>query len=200
MPLSKETYSVLNNTATGKVNIALLQREIGLSTISQEVDHIEKTSDILDIWFADTLTAPEKTTLDGYVSAHLGTETIFLFRFFEKNQMQSTTEETFQSAFNRTTVPLKKGVYIISWYCEIRVNPAGPVNSKTQIRFSINGDARGNGTSADREWVPMSGWDKVDIREGDTPQLQIEFRRDPGTGGNDTAEVRRVKLGVEVKK
>jgi hypothetical protein len=46
--------------------------EIQTSSIGAVLIRIDTENDVCDIWFADTLTAPEETTLDAIVAAHSG--------------------------------------------------------------------------------------------------------------------------------
>jgi len=67
------TYSIAADTATGAFNSSALKAEIeadvGITTVLLRID---RTGDVLDIWFVADLSAPEITALDAVVLAHLG--------------------------------------------------------------------------------------------------------------------------------
>ena len=120
------------------------------------------------------------------------------FRFKEENAVQTTTQETYQNAATLTpNVGLAAGVYRLSWTCEHRITPAGDLNSRVQTRFQVDGTSRGNTASVSTQWEVHSGWDRFFASEGDKPVLTLDYRRDPGVGGNDTVEIRKVRLGIE---
>lgn len=116
---------------------------------------------------------------------------------WESGGVQSTTSETWTGALQRTADPTASGVYKMSWYFELRVVPTGPLDSKAAGRFDFDGNFRGIVVNPDSEWCGFSGWDFVNFNAGDTPVLRLQFRRDPGVGGNDTIEIRRLKLALE---
>lgn len=123
--------------------------------------------------------------------------TSLLFRFKEANTAQTTLLQAWQNALTLTpTLGLAEGIYIVSWTAEMRVTPVGPLNSRTQIRMEIDGNTKGNSGTVDQYWVCHSGWDRYAADEGDKPVITLDFRRDATVGGNDTAEVRKVRLGV----
>lgn len=75
MPLDIHTYSVDGDFPNQVVGEDLLLEEIAGSSISQAVTDLNigiSGSDNADITFADTLTGPETTTLDGIVAVHSG--------------------------------------------------------------------------------------------------------------------------------
>jgi hypothetical protein len=117
---------------------------------------------------------------------------------WESNAAQSTALETWQTAISRTANPVADGIYKFSWYFELRVVPAGPINSKAVARFSLDSVVKGNSVLVDEEWCGFSGWDYVtNLTAGDEPVLAVEWRRDPTTGGNDSIEIRKVKIALE---
>jgi hypothetical protein len=121
------------------------------------------------------------------------------YQFFESNAMQDTTEETYQEVMSRVTAALVAGTYVVSWRYEIRLNLTGALDSRAQARFLIDGAVKGNSRAQDSEWDERSGWDRYVATVGETPDLSLEIRRDPGLGGNDTVEIRKMRLGIELK-
>lgn len=120
------------------------------------------------------------------------------FRFKEENGAQTTTLETYQNAATLTpNLGLIAGVYRVSWTCEHRITPSGDLNSRVQTRFRIDGTTKSNTASVSEQWECHSGWDRLFASEGDKPVVTLDYRRDPGVGGNDTVEIRKVRLGLE---
>jgi hypothetical protein len=120
------------------------------------------------------------------------------YQFWESNPMQSTALETWQTAMSRTPDPMAAGTYKLTWYCEIRVNPVGPVNSDAAAQFVVGGSVKGSAyLTTGNDWHAFSGWDRYIATEGEQPVLALEYRRDPDTGGNDNIEIRKMKLGIE---
>jgi len=70
---TKYTYSIQNDFPNNLVNTSRLNNEIVASTITRALDYINTSADDCDIWFLDTLTAGDVTTLSGVVAAHDGT-------------------------------------------------------------------------------------------------------------------------------
>lgn len=85
MPATKYTYDVTNDTLNGKVNLVDIENEVHTSSIVTAFDRRESTGgtingDVLtggslDLWFKDTLSTGDQTTLSGIVSAHQGNPT-----------------------------------------------------------------------------------------------------------------------------
>ena len=72
--ITEYTYSIASDTANGAVASVELSNEIAASSITVAVDHIETAGDVLDVHMKDTLSAGNKTTLDGIITAHDGVE------------------------------------------------------------------------------------------------------------------------------
>ena len=192
------TYAISTETANGAVNGTALKDEIEADAgITTALDYINTAGDVLDIYFVAALGAGEITALDAVVAAHQGVATVTGFQFWEANSAVTTTAQTWQQAMERTAAAMSAGVYILTWRFELRLNPTGPVNSKAAGRFSIDGNIKGNTVTVEDDWVSFSGWDRFVAAEGETPVLELEIRRDPTVGGNDTVEIRKMKLGVE---
>lgn len=194
------TYSIASDTASGAVLPDALTQEIADdATITTALDRIDTAGDVLDIHFTAALSGAEITALDAVVAAHTGAATSLDFRFSEENSAQTTTLETYQNADTLTpTTGLKKGVYRMSWTCELKVTPSGALNSRVQTRFRIDGTTKSNSASvSDGQWECHSGWDRYFANEGEKPSLTLDYRRDPAIGGDDTVEIRKVRLGIE---
>lgn len=193
------TYSIATETATGAVAPPSLRQEIlDDAGITTAFDYINTAGDVLDIYFTGTLSGAEITALDAVVLAHTAAATALDFRFSEENGAQTTTLETYQNADTLTpVVGLKKGVYRLSWTCEHRITPSGALNSRVQTRFRVDGNTKSNTASVSEQWECHSGWDRYFANEGEKPSLTLDYRRDPAVGGDDTVEIRKVRLGIE---
>jgi hypothetical protein len=195
-------YSIATDTGAAAVNVNILKAEVAASAVVTAFSYIETVGDVLSIHFAGSLTAGEQTTLDAAVTAHQGVATSAAFQMFESVGSQSTTghtdAEVYEEAWSRTVAALGAGTYRISWYFEMQVVPSGPVNSRGQLRMLLNGTPVGVHLATTDTWIGCSGWDRVaDLPEGATPTLSMEWRRDPGLGGNDNVEIRRLKMSLE---
>ena len=69
---TKYTYSIQTDFPNHAENSTTLTAEIGLSSITVALDHIDTDGDVCDIWFKAALSEGEETTLDGVVAAHTG--------------------------------------------------------------------------------------------------------------------------------
>ncbi len=65
MAATKYSYSISNDIIAGAVSLERLTNEIDDSSIATALDHLSSYDDTLDVWFADALSAGDKTTLDG---------------------------------------------------------------------------------------------------------------------------------------
>jgi hypothetical protein len=117
---------------------------------------------------------------------------------WESNAIQSTIAEAWQNALQRTSDPVAAGTYKFSWYCELRLVLTGPANSQGNVRFRVDGTARGFSHTLNDGWMACCGWDFAVLAAGAQPVLDIEFERDSTLGGNDSVEVRRLKMAVEL--
>jgi hypothetical protein len=70
MAVTKYTYSIATDTASGAVDLDQLTAEIAASVIVIASDHLETLGDVLDIWMKDALTTGDETALDTLVQAH----------------------------------------------------------------------------------------------------------------------------------
>ncbi len=121
------------------------------------------------------------------------------FQFWESAPMQSTTLETWQNVMTRTAPRMLAGTYIMTWHWEMRIVATGGVDSKAQARFRIDSNTKGIHSTIETDWQIVSGWDRVaNVADGAEPVFDIEIQRDPTTGGDDTVEIRKMKIGFEL--
>jgi len=67
-----ETYSIINDFSNISPNISQLQEEIiNNINITTSVEYINLTGDVMDIFFATNISAPEKIILDLLVASHV---------------------------------------------------------------------------------------------------------------------------------
>ena len=76
MPKTKYTYSVTNDTLNAAVNLTSLQSEITAAEIITAIERIDRSSDVLDVWFKSALTPEDQTLLSNIVAAHTGSATV----------------------------------------------------------------------------------------------------------------------------
>lgn len=69
---TKYTYSIANDFPNGKVATDALSAAITSGSIVTALDYINTSGDDCDVWFKDTLSNDDETTLDGLVAAHPG--------------------------------------------------------------------------------------------------------------------------------
>lgn len=72
MAQTKYTYSIATDTANAALASDALKSEYEASSIVTALDYITALGDVLDIYCKDALSAGDKTTLDGLVTAHTG--------------------------------------------------------------------------------------------------------------------------------
>lgn len=188
-------------TKTGGIKAGRLHQEIdadaGITPVCNSVTEDSPGSDGFTVTFASALSAGEETTLDGLITAHstvMGTRD---FQMWESNGIQSTTLETYQSAFLRTAPAMAGGMYRVQWSWEMRLVAAGGVDSKAQAKFEFGGIVKGNHVTIETDWQTISSWDRAqNITEGATPTFEIQYRRKPG--GDDTVEIRRLRMSFEL--
>jgi hypothetical protein len=209
MPVDVRNFTIATDTVNGKLNESALEAEIGATAaIQKALDGIARKGDgTFDVRFADTLGPTEVTALTGdtdppspgsVIWDHTGDPLIESFQFWELNPADTTTLETWQEVMSRTAAALLDGSYRLSWYFELKLTPTGPINSKAMARFLVDGNVKGNVQTVEDGFVAFSGWDRFSGADGDKPVLSLEIQRDPTLGGNDTVEIRKMKLGIEL--
>lgn len=188
-------------TVGNTLNLKQLTRQLNNdpALAANQVDYMQRKADLLNIFFTNALTGAEETAADAVVLAHDGKVSGKNFRFGEANAVQSTTQQSWQDAFSITAQPVQEGTYIITWQCEVRIVPTGPLNSRAALRVQVDGNNKGLGSWEHDDWTTISGWDRSRFEEGEEPVINIQYRRDPDVGGNDTIEIRRIRLGIELK-
>jgi hypothetical protein len=180
---------------------AEIEADVGITTSLRTGANggwLVSNADVLDVWFSAAISGAEETALDAVLTAHTGTTTSQSFQFWESNTAVTTVLETFDEKMSRTAAALVAGTYKLSWYFEMKVTVSGPLNSNGLAQFLVDANVKGSCQHRSVEWSSFSGWDRYVAAEGDTPVLSIEIRRDPTEGGNDTIEIRKMKLGVEL--
>jgi len=198
------TYSIAGDTATGALNRKMLKAAIeadaGITTALRTKSNggwQSSDGDVMDLWFVSQISGSQITALDAAVLAHQGVSTVRDFQFWEINASGSTVSQAWQNAISKTSVPLKAGVYKISWSLELRVAPIGPENSGAVARVRVNSSRKKDYYHPHNKWSGFGDWDRIIFKEGDTPLIEIDWRRDPDEGGNDKIEIRKLKLGIE---
>jgi hypothetical protein len=195
-----QTYNYkISDTANDKVNSELLTEEINASAISTGVLEAISTvdaappNDDLDITFDVALSAGDKTTLDGVVAAHQGTNTIERIQRQQSTAIADNLTNVDIVKVTLTTLPHKAGLYFIQWYAEIRVSD-GSLGDRCQATVETDGSNVGECNAFDANWLSMSGYDPIVLAEGDAPVTEIMWRL--VGGGGDTAQIRRARLAI----
>lgn len=204
------TYDIATETAQAIVFPALMLEEIAAAAIAPVIRDVATKGGVslhgaitggeLQISFETTPTGGEITTLDTLVSIHDGSDPpVPGWKRWESNAVQSTTQETFQSALTQVLPSLPLGTFRVSWTQESRIVATGPVNSRGVARFTVNGSPLGSHVIESEGWNRSGGWDFFDNAVvGNKPTVAVEYGRDPALGGNDTIEIRNVKISLEV--
>ncbi len=193
------TYSIVADTAAGSLNSTILTREIALdATVTANLLDIATVGDVMDLFFDAALSAGEIIALDAIVTAHVGLITVTEFQFFENNPAQQITTQVWTNAFSMSSAPMSNGIYRLSWNLELRVVPTGALNSAAVARFRVDGSRKADAWHRSIEWSAFAGWDRKVFAEGEISLLEIDFRREPTEGGNDSVEIRKLKMGIEL--
>ena len=185
-------------TSAGTINTKMLRSEIAadgyLSGFTTSNIATDSAADTLSVAFTAALDATEQTALDTVVAAHTGTTTTRDVQFWESNGAQSTASDTLVEKLSRTASALKAGTYRLTWYFELKVTRVGPLDSNCMAEFQVDGVTKGSAEHATVGWSAFSGWDRYVATEGETIVLSFDIKRD---GGNDTVQIRKMKLGIE---
>lgn len=124
MAATKYTYSITNDFPNSTVNSTKLTNEIQISAVSGTLDYINTNSDNCDIWFLDTLTSGDESTLGGTVSSHDGiastslTEAVTDYEYTESAGESSTTDTAWQEKLDINISNIQAGNYKVVWFFE----------------------------------------------------------------------------------
>ena len=191
-------YDIATETPNGAVAGSKLRQEIlNTVTITTPLESVSVDNDAdCIVRFTAPPPAPEVTILDGVLAAHDGIEPTATFKFKEENIAQSNATALWQTALTYDPPELQEGQYIISWQCELRVVPVGALDSAASLRVQVAGVNKHLGHWPFEDWTTVSGYERQRFLAGERPNLMVEFRQDPQVGGDDTIEIRRVKIGL----
>jgi len=211
--VSKQAKFTIGDITGGVVNLDTLSAEISnpangvvanasefLHTKPKGYLHLEAT--VIIIVFDADRTAAQKTAFEAAVAAHAGAVTSRNHQFWEDDSLDTDTTEAWVTVMSRTANPLKGGRYKVTWQCELRLDRVGPLDSRSTAQLLINNGAGdievGQASHDGGAFDTKGGVDLFVAKEGDAPVLKIRFRRAPAPGGDDTAEIRRKKLSIEL--
>lgn len=189
------SYTISTEITSGLLNSDLLTQEIEDDVgITTALTRIDSSGDDLDIYFVSALSGAEITALDALVLAHSGVVTLDMFQRNEENTTSTDTLESFVTKNSLTMSPVRKGLYRIMWSCETQMQTGG-IGDFVQIRVRIDTNNKALSFWNEADWHLHSGFDFIKFKEGETPNVELQFRKQGG--GADTAEIRRAKLTVE---
>ncbi len=143
------------------------------------------------------MTAPEQAVVDAATAVNQALAEAVFLQMFESNTTVTTGQETLQTAMSRTVAPLEAGAYRVQWAFEARVDPAAALDSRGLFNMSVDGSGVALNYVTLEDWQFFSGWDRYVAVDGGEPVLLLQFRRDPGVGGDDDIAVRRMKMSIE---
>ncbi len=189
----------ISDTLNDRVNSVQLTDEINASAIStgvlQDITTIERAApnDDLNITFDVALSGADKTTLDGVVAAHPGTNTIERTQRSASAPSSDNLTGTYDVKATLTSLPRKAGLYFAFWYAEIRVSD-GTLGDRCMAITQVDGSNVGESNSFRANWQSMSGFEPMVLNEGDAPVVEVKWRL--MGGGGDTAQIRRTRLAI----
>lgn len=199
------TYSVAADTATGVLNSSLLSQEIQDSSMTQpakdDLSGINTSGDVLQIVFLNAISTgagSDKEKLDAVVLAHTGaTTTTDTQRAQDFATVQTNATTTWQNALSLVCPPLVAGVWAVDVRCELRLQneadfSSGGPDRAADARLTIDGANRANWLTPWQDFDNKQASDVLSFVEGDTPTLNLDFRR----RGTDTAEVTRCIINL----
>lgn len=187
-------YSIQNDFPNQAVAPSVLSVEIENSTIVQILDGINVNGDDVEIVFDTDLSAPEVTTLDGIVAAHQGIPFNNGAQRVNAIAVQDNATTTFQTAATLNMEPIGLEQYILSFYCEVRVN-GGNNNSSVRFQLLLDGsDVAEGGTEGVTFFDSRSGSLLISTNRGAAPVIEMQWRQ--AAGSSTTAQIRRVRISV----
>lgn len=185
-------YSVSADFPNGQVNPSVLSAEILDSSITTALLGINLNGDDCEIAFEGPLSPTEQSTLDVVVSNHQGEQTTSDLQYEYSENVESTTETSWQDKLVLESMPLTGGHYLITWYAETKIGAATPI-AGAFVRLTFNGSERGISVNDLTQWVSFSGSAVVNLAAGKEPILAVQYRV---LGGANEANIRRVRLAI----
>ena len=187
-------YSIQNDFPNQAVAVDVLTVQIQDSTIVPTLDAININGDDCEIVFATDLSAPEVTTLDGIVAAHLGIPFNNGTQRVNVIAAQDNATTTFQTAATLAMEPVGVDQYVLSFYCEIRVT-GGNNNSQARFQLLLDGsDIAEGGVEGLTFFDCRSGSLLISTNRGSAPVIEMQWRQNSGAA--TTAQIRRVRLAA----
>jgi hypothetical protein len=101
------------------------------------------------------------------------------------------TTTTPSDKIDKTARPVAAGDYLITFYCEHKTSNAGSSGCEVTVLSDSTEKAQDN-WDAD-QWHAFSGTRLETFSDGDTPQIQIQFRR---IGAAATVSIRRAYVAL----
>jgi len=201
MAKTKYTY-VVTDFPNDKVAPERLTDEIGESSISVSLDHIfvhytgRVVQTTCDIWFEDTLTSVQQTTLDGVVAAHTGEPIPPAVQFgdgyaiVEEAEVTTTTSTEYQQKLRLDATGLLAGVYKISWSYECIGSNQGQFMARVQVDDTETLYAVDEELRPSAGWRPCAGFGKITLDAGDH-HIDLDYATSQTRG---VAQIRRTRL------
>lgn len=195
MAETKYTYSITGDFPNQLVNVPLLKQEVGDSAIATALSYIDIEGDSCDVWFVDALSGGDQTILDGIVATHQGTATTDTVQRTNSGGESSTTSTTYQDKINTTPTPIKKGTYLVTWFCEVKLQTGG-LGTGISVHLEVDGTERATAGYADDHiyYLPFCGVFAVAFDEAEQPILKLQYKC-AGSGG-DTVKIRRAQVSL----
>lgn len=184
-----------------QVQPATLTREIEDSACVAEVDFIN-TNEIgwpptdveVLIYFKTEPTTEDEAAVDAVVAAHQGIPTTGAYQGVGSGAESSNATTDYVDKIDVTAQPVQAGQYQLGVSCEVKLNSgigSLPANVAVEAVVELN-----DVEVAFCQW-PFSAYHDfmsmgvVTLKEGDTPNLKLRFRR---VGVADTAYIRRARV------
>jgi hypothetical protein len=73
MAVTKYTFSIASDTASGVFSSDLFMQQMAGSSITGTFSHVDTVGDVMDVWFSDALSTEDEGVLDSIIAAHDGT-------------------------------------------------------------------------------------------------------------------------------
>jgi hypothetical protein len=98
---------------------------------------------------------------------------------------------TAEDKIDRTPRPVAAGDYLLMFYCEHMTDNAGASGCRVTVLIDSSEKAEDN-WNAD-QWHSFSGTTILTLADGDTPRIQMQFKR---IGGAATVSIRRAYVAL----